>query len=85
MFSSFPRTMTLDWDAVPGANSYIVEIDSCSSGSSCTDADNPELFIRRQVADTGFTFDFAGAQPGPLEGVDPTARPEKGDSDDASK
>ncbi len=59
VFSHYPRTTTLRWSPVPGAVSYVVEVEFCSpDGSTCRD------LLTRTVAGTSFTFDFVGAQPG---------------------
>jgi hypothetical protein len=56
VFSNFPRTTTLRWAAVAGANRYVVERAFLSGGW----APYPAV----TVSTTTFTFDFIGAQPG---------------------
>ena len=62
-FSNFPRTTVLQWQAVPGAASYSVEVDYYSPGvTNCTGGTvtkNPT-----GLTTTSYTFDFVGAQPG---------------------
>jgi hypothetical protein len=66
IFSNFPRTTKLDWNPVPGAASYTVEIDCfqcCQAGKWCTDV-GKEYKLAPNVHATDYTFDFVGAQPG---------------------
>jgi serine/threonine protein kinase len=62
-FSNYPRTTVLQWQAVPGAVSYSVEVDYYDPGNtSCTGGNvykNPT-----GLTTTSYTFDFVGAQPG---------------------
>ena len=65
VFSHFPRTTTLEWSSVPGAVAYFVEVDCyhcCQSNQWCTDVGG--TYRLERVAETSYTFDFAGAQPG---------------------
>ncbi|MGK5533273.1 hypothetical protein [Streptomyces sp. URMC 129] len=57
VFTHYPRTMTLDWDATPGAAGYYVEIDYYAFEQWNT-------LVQETTPDTGYTFDFIGAQPG---------------------
>jgi hypothetical protein len=66
VFSNFPRTTRLDWDPVPGAAKYVVEIDCfscCTAGKWCTDVGKQWKVVPNLTA-TDYTFDFVGAQPG---------------------
>jgi hypothetical protein len=66
VFNSYPRTTTLRWKPVSGAASYTVELDCyhcCQSGQWCTDV-GQTWKVAPGVADTSYTFDFVGAQPG---------------------
>jgi len=66
MFSNFPRTTKLDWNQVPGAASYTVEIDClscCEVGKWCTDVGKTYKVVPN-LHTTDYTFDFVGAQPG---------------------
>lgn len=57
VFSTYPRTTTLTWSAVPGANQYLVEVQYGfqNAWSPLTTA---------TVSSTSFTFTHIGAQPG---------------------
>ncbi|NYT02808.1 MAG: hypothetical protein GKC10_08665 [Methanosarcinales archaeon] len=66
VFSIYPRTTTLRWAPVNGAASYTVEVDCfhcCQSGAWCTDMGETWKVVPG-IADTTYTFDFVGAQPG---------------------
>jgi hypothetical protein len=66
IFSSFPRTTVLVWQAVPGAASYTVEIDCfqcCERNAWCTDV-GKSWSVRPGLTQTTYTFDWVGAQPG---------------------
>lgn len=66
VFSIFPRTTHLQWEAVPGATSYTVEIDCfdcCVDGKWCTDVGRTWLVVPN-IRTLSYTFDFVGAQPG---------------------
>jgi YVTN family beta-propeller protein len=66
VFDHFPRTTKLRWSPVPSAASYTVEIDCfhcCQAGKWCTDVDRTYKLVPN-VRETGYTFGFAGAQPG---------------------
>jgi hypothetical protein len=65
-FVHYPRRMTLNWNAVPGAAAYTVEIDChgcCQSGKWCTDIGKTYTEVQSINAIT-YTFNFVGAQPG---------------------
>ncbi|MFC1497941.1 hypothetical protein ACFLS1_05645 [Verrucomicrobiota bacterium] len=51
VFTHSPRTLTLTWEAVDGAVSYDVEIDKSDIGGWFE-------FIRTNVAETSYAFDF---------------------------
>jgi hypothetical protein len=57
VFDHFPRTTTLAWRALPGAVSYVVEVDYFSNGWY-------RFKLVSNVTTTSFTFEFVGAQPG---------------------
>ncbi len=59
VFDFFPRTTTLQWNAVDRAESYSVEIQFFSSGTWTTHGTSTG-----GIAGTSYTFDFVGAQPG---------------------
>jgi hypothetical protein len=66
VLSNYPRRLKLRWRAVSGAASYTVEIDCfhcCKSGRWCTDVGRKYKEIP-SIGRTGYTFNFAGAQPG---------------------
>ncbi len=52
----YPRTTTLQWQAVSGAASYMVEVQYDGGGWAPWKMEN--------VTDTDYTFEFVGAQPG---------------------
>ena len=56
-FSNLPRTTTLRWARVAGAQSYLVEVEFL-------DGSDYIAYLSELVADPEFTFDFVGAQPG---------------------
>lgn len=65
-FDIFPRRTTLQWRAVPGSATYVVEIDCfhcCESGKWCTDL-GKTWQIKKAITGTNYTFDYVGAQPG---------------------
>jgi hypothetical protein len=65
-FNVFPRTTKLAWKAMPGAQTYGVEIDClrcCSPTQWCSEIGRL-LAGRRDISGTEYTFDFVGAQPG---------------------
>src|SRR5579883_586856 len=61
-FSNYPRTMTLAWQSVPGANQYLVEVEYAWKDASGTVTWGSDL--KKVVSDTQMTFDFVGSQPG---------------------
>jgi hypothetical protein len=59
VYNIFPRTMTLQWNAVGSAAEYEVRIQYCNTdGSDC----NP--WDQATTHETHYTFNFVGAQPG---------------------
>jgi hypothetical protein len=62
VFSNFPRTTNYQWQAVPGATQYRLQIQFCQA--ACTDANAANWRAPRLTAGTTFTDDFVGAQPG---------------------
>jgi hypothetical protein len=69
VFDHFPRDTTLTWNAVDGADHYLVEVDFCQPAGCATSA---APFRRESVSSTTFRFRFVGAQPGRwrVRGVD---------------
>jgi len=66
VFYHYPRTTTLAWEPVEGADIYGVEIDCfhcCQSGQWCTDVGDTYRVVDL-LNTTSYTFDFVGAQPG---------------------
>jgi len=61
VFNHYPRTTTLQWTGVPGAESYTVEIEYLDSSLGWAAIYNG---IRTGIRTESFTFDFVGAQPG---------------------
>jgi hypothetical protein len=66
VFSHFPRATTLTWNAVPGAASYVVEIDCfhCTQAGQWSSDVGPPWIIVPGLTTNSYTFDFVGAQPG---------------------
>jgi hypothetical protein len=68
--SAFPeRTTRLEWQAVPGAVTYTVEVDFCNGRSPALECVDPYPLNRDRppmagIAGTSYTFTFIGAQPG---------------------
>jgi len=62
VFNYYPRTLTLQWKAVPGATGYLVEW-QYSDPTSKIWADGP-YDNHVTTIDNWFTFNFVGAQPG---------------------
>ena len=61
-FHHFPRTTDLTWTAVPGAESYSVEIDCfhcCWLGKWCTEVGKPRL-AASGIKTTSYRFDWVG-------------------------
>jgi beta-lactam-binding protein with PASTA domain len=66
VFSNFPRTTTVQWQAVSGAASYTMEWAFLSPGQTCAAADTTggRSGPIPNIAGTSHTFTFVGAQPG---------------------
>lgn len=68
--SAFPeRTTRLEWQPVPGAVSYTVEVDFCNGRSPTLECTDPYPLHRDRppmagITGTSYTFTFVGAQPG---------------------
>jgi hypothetical protein len=62
--TSFPRTTTFTWSAVPGAKKYIFELMACSNGKPNDCFIWPVDKPKHEVQSTSYTFGFVGAQPG---------------------
>ncbi len=64
-YHAYPRTLSLQWAPVQGAARYGVEVDCygcCASHQFCRDVGR--AFVVTSSAQTGYTFDFVGDQPG---------------------
>jgi hypothetical protein len=61
-FSNYPRTITLGWQAVPGANAYRVDVDYGNPGPR--GSISWTSLYSKNVVIPSFTFDFVGSQPG---------------------
>jgi hypothetical protein len=61
-FSHFPRTTTVSWQPVAGADSYHVEVEYAWQDQSAGTTWAP--LLARDLEAASFTFDFVGAQPG---------------------
>jgi dipeptidyl aminopeptidase/acylaminoacyl peptidase len=71
VFNDSSRDTTLRWNAVPGASSYIVQMDWCettdawiNSGEIWCEDGNSIGGIIKGIATTEYSFDFPGASPG---------------------
>ena len=79
VFDHFPRTTTLEWGPVPGAASYIVQVDCwncCALNQWCSDVGQAHrLYV--DIHDTSYTFDHIGSNAGRwrIWAVDDTGRP----------
>lgn len=63
VFSTYPRKLTLTWNAVSGATSYTVLIYYFQPGeTTCTGGTPLSLVV--DLTSTSYTFDYIGAQPG---------------------
>ena len=63
---TFPRTITYQWSAVPGAAGYKIEVDCfhcCETNRWCSDV-RPAGYVISHTYDPAFTHEFAGNQPG---------------------
>lgn len=58
VFNTYPRSLTLTWEPVPGAASYLMESDYYADNAWNTELNH------LPVTGTTATFDFVGAQPG---------------------
>lgn len=61
-----PRTTVAEWNAIPGAASYTIEVDCylcCAEGKWCADVGS-KWKIEPDVKTTLYSFDWVGAQPG---------------------
>jgi hypothetical protein len=63
VYSHFPRTLTLEWSAVPNASSYGVDLEVCPP-QGCTTGTFPWTPPIRDLRETSHTLNFVGAQPG---------------------
>lgn len=65
VFNIYPRTTTLEWEPVRGAVSYEVERVFVQQGQNCPAGSPPvKQSTTDKTAQTTFTFNFIGAQPG---------------------
>jgi WD40 repeat protein len=63
MFHHYPRTATLRWAAVPGAQTYTVQVEF--NGSRDVQSSSWRIWeLTPHLTTTAYTFDFIGAQPG---------------------
>ncbi len=63
VFGNWPRSTTLVWDSVPGAESYSVEIAVLMPGQHCSSISNIDRTVTG-LAESAYSFVFIGAQPG---------------------
>jgi Mannosyl-glycoprotein endo-beta-N-acetylglucosaminidase len=72
IFDRFPRTTTLVGASVPGASSYVVQVDyydpqnlpSASLKPGWVSEREGRIYIQQATQSTSYTFEFVGAQPG---------------------
>ena len=60
----FPRTITLQWEAVPFAASYSIDLEVCQNPTCREGQTNPWNPPIRRLTARSHTFNFVGAQPG---------------------
>ncbi len=58
VFNHSPRLTTLEWEAVPDAASYTVEIDSYSNETGTWLSESGEPWIVSEINETTYTFEF---------------------------
>jgi len=58
VFNHSPRLTTLEWEAVPDAASYTVEIDSYSNETDTWLSESGEPWIVSDINETTYTFEF---------------------------
>jgi len=66
VFNIYPRAMNFSWNTVPGAISYVLEVDAygmCQAGAWCADIGG-RTFKRPNLTRPVYRHDFVGAQPG---------------------
>src|SRR5579872_4355461 len=66
VFTNYPRTIQFQWQSVPGAVAYAVEIDCflcCSDTKWCSDVQSSG-YVVPNLREPRYTFDFWGNQPG---------------------
>ncbi|HRI89565.1 MAG TPA: hypothetical protein PK869_14930 [Candidatus Hydrogenedentes bacterium] len=66
VFDTFPRDTTFQWEAVPDAVSYTIEIDCyicCADDEWCADIDDV-YFSQSGIIETEYEYSWVGAQPG---------------------
>jgi hypothetical protein len=66
IFDHYPRTTTLEWEAVLGAMSYTVEIDRyhyCGIDQWCTDI-GETWKIKSEIQTTSYAFNYVNTEPG---------------------
>jgi len=64
VFSHSPRLTTLEWEAVPDAASYAVEVDSYSNETGTWLSESEEPWIVSDIAETTYTFEFPETEQG---------------------
>ncbi len=62
VFNHYPRSTTLVWKPVAGAQTYSVETTFLSPGQHCSSAQSGHVV--NGIAEATYTFNFVGAQPG---------------------
>jgi hypothetical protein len=65
VFNRYPRQTMLQWEVVPGAAGYAVEVDYFSGDSWQSDQGRTYIIVPN-LRNTSYTFDFVGAQPGQI-------------------
>ncbi|HII01316.1 TPA: hypothetical protein HA351_06575, partial [Methanosarcinaceae archaeon] len=64
VFNHSPRLTTLEWEAVPDAASYTVEIDTYSNETGTWLSESGDPWIVSGINETTYTFEFPEAEQG---------------------
>lgn len=77
VFSHFPRTTTVRWTPVPGAQAYVVELDVGWSDGTWGSEKKDWPTMLRKVSGPEYVFEWLGAQPGRWRvwAIDATGQP----------
>jgi hypothetical protein len=67
VLNQYPRKTELKWKAIPGALSYVVQVDIrglTENGTWYWASEKGMSYKQETTSNTAFTFEFSGAQPG---------------------